>query len=143
MKIWLQTKIGVINLPLSYAICNYTTPLTMDQSEFIINNSIWTTGVFKINSKKVANILTPLVLNTGDFEWGGINFTYNMERKGWLDLVSRYNEYSDYERCIVASRQNLSTLFYMKTSTFNFDTLSTKLKATLDTMEKYGEGRPE
>ena len=72
---WLQTKIGVTNLPLSYVIRKDTTPLAMDHSKLIIYNASLTTSVFKANSRKVENLLTPLGMDTYAFEWGGRKFT--------------------------------------------------------------------
>ena len=52
-----------------------------------------------------------------------------------------YNVSSMFELHIVTTRYNLSNLLYSNYMTLNFDTFSTKLKATFDTMERYGEGR--
>ena len=60
---WLQTKRGVTNLLLSYVIHKDTTPLTKDKYKFIVYNISLTTAVFKADSRKIANILTPLVLD--------------------------------------------------------------------------------
>ena len=79
MRNWLQTKIEVTNLPLSYVIHKDTNPITMDHSELIIYNFSLTTVILKYNRRKVANILIPLVMDTDDFEWGGIKPT---QRKG-------------------------------------------------------------
>mmetsp|Transcript_15996 Transcript_15996/g.23840 ORF Transcript_15996/g.23840 Transcript_15996/m.23840 type:complete len:787 (+) Transcript_15996:5053-7413(+) len=140
---WLQTKRGVTDLPLSYIIRKVTPPARMDHSQLIIYNASLTTAVFKADSKKVANLLTPLVLDTDAFEWGGRRFTLGKGREGWLELVNHYNGSAESERRIAAARHKLSNLFYKNEMTFNFETFSTKLKATFDTMEKYGEGRSE
>ena len=57
--------------------------------------------------------------------------------------MNHYNGSAESERRIAAARHKLSNLFYKNEMTFNFKTFSTKLKATFDTMEKYGEGRSE
>ena len=141
MRNWLQTKIGVTNLPLFYFICKDTTPLTMDHSEFIIYNASLTASVFKADSRKVKNILTPLVLYTDAFEWVGRKFSQSKGKEECIDLVSHYNVSSKSEFRIDVSRHKLSNLFYKNYITFNFETFCTKLKATLDVMEKYGEVR--
>ena len=56
-----------------------------------------------------------------------------------LYLVSNYNGYAESKRRISTARYKLSHIFYKNKITFNFDTFSTKLKDTFDTMEKYGE----
>ena len=71
MNNWLQNKGGFTNLPISYIIFKNTTPLTMYHSEFIIYNARLITDTFKAYRRKVSNILTPLVLGTSAFEWGG------------------------------------------------------------------------
>ena len=88
---WLQTKIGFTNLPLFYDIHKDTTPLTMYHSELIIYNSSLTTSILKYDSRKVANILIPLFMDTDAFEWVGIKLTQHKGREVWLDLVSHYN----------------------------------------------------
>ena len=143
MSNWIKTKRVVTNIPLSYVILNDTTPLTMDHSEFIIYNASLTTAVFNADSRKVANLLKPLVLDNDAFEWGGRNFTQSKGREGCLDLVSRYNGSAESERRIVSARQKLRNLLYKNEITLNFQTFSTKLKATFDTMDNYGEGRSE
>ena len=140
---WLQTKRGVTDLPLSYIIRKETAPANMDHSQLIVYNASLDTAVFKADSRKVATLLTPLVLDTDAFEWGGRKFTQGKGRQGWLDLVNHYNGSAESERRIAAARHKLSNLFYKNEMTFNFETFSTKLKATFDTMEKYGEGRSE
>ena len=87
----LKTKIKVTNLPISYVIHKYTTPLTMDHSGLIIYNASFNTGIFKAEIRKVANILTHIVLDTDAFEWGGRKFTQSKGRERWLYLVSNYN----------------------------------------------------
>ena len=47
----------------------------MGTSELIIYNATLNTAVFKAGIRKVANILTPIVLDTDDFEWGVRNST--------------------------------------------------------------------
>ena len=84
----LKTKIGVTNPPISYVIHKDNTPPKMYHSELIIYNASLTTSVLKVDSRKVANILTPLVLDTDAFEGCGIKFTYREGREGWLYLVS-------------------------------------------------------
>ena len=85
---WIKTKGGVTNPPLSYVICESTNPLTMDHSELIIYNTSLTTEVFKDDSKKVANLLTHIVLDTDAFEWVGRNFTQSKERSlQWICRV--------------------------------------------------------
>ena len=137
---WLQAKRGFTNLPLSYVIRKDNNPLTMYQSELIIYNDSLTTAVLKSDIRKVANILTHIVLDNDAFEWGGRKFTQSKGREGWLDLMSHYNGSAEPERLIYAARQNLSNLFYKNEMAFNFETFSTNLKATFNTMEKYGEG---
>ena len=88
---WLQTKRGVTNLSLSYSIHKDTIPLTMDNSELIIYNVIFTTIILKDYIRKVANILIPIVVDTDTFEWGGINITQIKGRESWINLVSHYN----------------------------------------------------
>ena len=139
---WIKTKRIVTNLPLSYIIWKYTTPLTIYHSELIVYNVSLNSSVFNAYRRKVGNLLAPLVLNTDAFAWGGRKFTHIKVRKGWLELASNCNV-SGYESCIDTSRQKLSNLFYKNEMTFNFDTFSTNMKATFDTMEKYGEGRAE
>ena len=68
---WLQAKIGFTNLPLSYVISKDTNPLTMDHSELIIYNDSLTTAVLKSDKRKVANMLTRIVLDNDAFIWGG------------------------------------------------------------------------
>ena len=85
---WIHTKILVSSLSLPYVIHKDTTPLTMDHYELIIYNYSLTTAIFKAGRRKVANILTPLVLDTDSFEWGGRNFTKSNGREGLLNLVS-------------------------------------------------------
>ena len=75
MRNWLQTKIEVTNLHLSYVIHKDTNPITMDHSKLIIYNVSLNTPILKDYRRKVANILIPLVMDTDDFEWGGINLT--------------------------------------------------------------------
>ena len=75
MKNWLQTKIGVTNLPLYYVIRKDTTPLAIDHSKLIIYNASLTTSIFKANSRMVENLLTPLGMDTYAFEWSGRKFT--------------------------------------------------------------------
>ena len=77
----------------------------MNHSELIIYNSSLTTDVFKPDSRKVANILAPIVLGTYAFEWVGTKFTYINGREIWLDLVSYYHVSADFERRIVAARR--------------------------------------
>ena len=69
---------------------------------------------------------------------GGRKFTQSKGREGWLDLVSHYNGSAEPERRIYAARHKLSDLFYKNEMVFNFDTFSTNLIATFNTMEKYG-----
>ena len=57
MSNWLQTKIGVTNLLLSYVIHKDTTPLTKDKYKFIVYNISLTTAVFKADIRKVANMM--------------------------------------------------------------------------------------
>ena len=140
---WLQTKRGVTNIPLSYIIRKVTAPPSMDHSEMIVYNASLTTAVFRADNKKVANLLAPLILDTDAFDWGGRKFTQGKGREGWLELVNHYNGTAESERRIAAARHKLSILFYKNEATFNFETFSTKLKATFDTMEKYGEGKSE
>ena len=85
---FLQTKIGVTNLPISYAINKDTNPLTMDNSELIIYNVSLNTEILKDEIRKVANILIHLAMNTDAFEWNGINITQSKRREVCLDLVS-------------------------------------------------------
>ena len=85
---FLQTKIGVTNLPISYAINKDTNPLTMDNSELIIYNVSLNTEILKDEIRKVANILIHLSMNTDAFEWNGINITQSKRREVCLDLVS-------------------------------------------------------
>ena len=80
MRNWLQTKRGVTNLPISYVINKDTNPLTMDHSEWIIYNVSLNTEILKDDSRKVANIIITLVMDTDAFEWGGINLTQIKER---------------------------------------------------------------
>ena len=115
----------------------------MDQSELIIYHSILTTAIFKADSSKVENLLKPLGMDTGAFEWGCRRFAHIKGVEVWLDLMSRYNGYSGSELRIAVARHKLSNLFYNNEMTFNFETLSTKLKASFETMEKYGEFRSE
>ena len=109
---WLQTKIGVTNLPLSYVIRKDTAPLATYHSKFIIYNEILINAVFMTDIRNVSNLLTRLVLDTDDFELGGRNFNQNKAREVWIDFVSYYNGSSDYERHIFATRYNLSNLLY-------------------------------
>ena len=95
MSNWLNTKILVTKLPLFYVIRKDTTPLTMDHSKLIIYNVSLTTAALKYGSRKVANLLTPLVLDTDSFECGDIKFTHTKGREVWLDFVSHYNGYSN------------------------------------------------
>ena len=48
----------------------------MDHCELILYNASLTTDILKNDIRKVANILTPLVMNTDAFEWCGRNFTW-------------------------------------------------------------------
>ena len=57
-----------------------TNPLTMDHSELIIYNASLNTSILKDDSRKVANIIIPLVMDTDAFEWGGIKITQIKER---------------------------------------------------------------
>ena len=66
----------------------------MYQSDLIIYNVILTTDVFKADSRNIENLLTPLVLDTDAFEWGGRKFTHNKGIEGFLHLVSNYNGYA-------------------------------------------------
>ena len=68
MSNWIETKIGVTNLPLSYIMRKDTTPITMYHSELIIYNASFTTAIFKADSRNVTNILTPLIMDTYAFE---------------------------------------------------------------------------
>ena len=85
---WIQAKRGVTNLLLYYFIHKDTSPLTMDNSELIIFYANLATSVFKVDIRKVANLLTPLVLDTDAFEWGGRKFIHIKVSEGWLDLVN-------------------------------------------------------
>ena len=143
MRKFLQTERGVTNLPLSYVIFKDTTPLTMDRSELIIYNASLNTSVLKADTRKATNLLKHLVLDTDAFEWGGGNFTQSKGREAWLDLVSHYNGSEDPGHRISAARHKLSNLFYKNEIAFKFETFSTNLKTTFDTMEKYGAGRYE
>ena len=49
----------------------------MHHSKLIIYDESLNTAIFKADSRKVANILRPIVLDTDAFEWGGINLTQN------------------------------------------------------------------
>ena len=143
MRNWLPTKRGVTNLSISYVIHKDNNPLTMHNSKLIIYNVSLTTAILKDDSRKVANILIPLVMDTDPYEWGGIKLTQSKGREVWLDLVSNYNGSSKSERCIATARIKLSNLFYKNEMTFNFETFSTNLKANFIIIEKYGEGRSE
>ena len=55
--------------------------------------------------------------------------------------MRHYNVFAESECRIAAERKNLSNLFYNNEMTLNFEAFSTNMKATFDTMEKYGEGR--
>ena len=57
--------------------------------------------------------------------------------------MSNYNASSESEHYIDAARHRLVNLFYNNEMKFNFETFSTKLKATFDTMKNYVEGRYE
>ena len=94
-------------------------------------------------SRQVVNLSTPLVLDTYSFECGGREFTQVKSIERFPYRVSHYNGSSEYEHCIDALKYKLSNLFYKNQLTFNFDTFSTKLKSTFDTIEKYGEGKYE
>ena len=61
-------------------------------------------------------------------------------REVWIYLVIHYNVSAEFRYHIASARQNLSNLFYKNEMAFNFETFSTNLKATFNTMEKYGEG---
>ena len=141
MRNWIQTKGGVTNLPISYVIHKDIPPLTMDHSKLIIYNKHLTSAVLKSDSRKVANILTSIVLDTDAFECGGRKFSKGREVYSYL--VINYNRYDNSECRIEAAIHKLSNLLYNNDMTFNFETLSTKLKSTFDTKEKYGEGRSE
>ena len=52
----------------------------MGPSKLIIYNATLNTAVFKAGRRKVANILTPIVLDTDAFEWGGSNFNQSKGR---------------------------------------------------------------
>ena len=64
MRNWLNNEIVITNLLIYYNISKDTTPLTMDHYEFIIYNSSLTTVVFKADIRKVANLLTPILMYT-------------------------------------------------------------------------------
>ena len=115
----------------------------MHHSKLIIYDESLNTAIFKADSRKVANILRPIVLDTDAFEWGGINLTQNKVIKVWLDLVSHYNIYTESKQYISVSRYKLSNLFYKNKTTFNFDRLSAILKTNFDIMDKYGKVRSE
>ena len=64
----IHNKRGVTNLSISYVIRKDTNPPTMDHSELTIYNTILMTAFLKAASRKIENILTPLVLDTYSFE---------------------------------------------------------------------------
>ena len=72
-------------------------PLTIDHSELIIYNTSLITDIFKADSRKVENILTPFVLDNYAFEWGGRKFDQGKGKEGYLDLVSHYNGSAESE----------------------------------------------
>ena len=55
--------------------------------------------------------------------------------------MSHYNISSESEQHISIERHKLIKLFYKNEMSLKFETLSTKLKYTFATMEKYGESR--
>ena len=71
MSNWLQNQREINTPPLYYGIQKYNTKTTIDNSKLIIYNIILTTSVFKDDIRKVANILTPLIMDTNAFKWGG------------------------------------------------------------------------
>ena len=80
-------------------------------------------------------------MDTDAFEWCGRKFTHIKGREVWIDLISRYNGSSESERRIAAARKKIINLLYKNEMTFKFETFSTNMKATYDTMDKYREGR--
>ena len=100
MRNWLPTKRGVTNLSISYVIHKDNNPLTMHNSKLIIYNVSLTTDISKADRSKVANLQTPLVLDTDAFEYGGIKLTHIKRREVWLELVSHYNGPDKSERRI-------------------------------------------
>ena len=101
MRNWLPTKRGVTNLSISYVIHKDNNPLTMHNSKLIIYNVSLTTDISKADRSKVANLQTPLVLDTDAFEWGGRKFNQN---KGIIYPLRNYNVSSDSELHIAAAR---------------------------------------
>ena len=87
-----------------------------------------TTAVLKAENRKVANIPTPIVLDTDAFEWGYRKFNQSKGREGWLDLMSHYIGSSESERRISSARHKLSNIFYKNEITINFETFSKNLK---------------
>ena len=77
---------------------------------------------------------------TDAFEQGGIKFAQGKGRELFIFIVIHYSGYSDSERRIFAARNNLSNPFHKKKMTFKFETFSTKLKSTFNTVDKYGQG---
>ena len=57
--------------------------------------------------------------------------------------MRHYNGSSNPEHHILTERHKLSNIFYKNDVSFNFETFSTNIKATFDTIEKYGVGRSE
>ena len=98
---------------------------------------------FRADRRKIAYLITPLVLGADAFECCGINSAQIKGREGWLELLSHCNGSTESELRISAARHKLSNLFYKNEITFNFEIFSTRLKDSFETMDNYGEVRSE
>ena len=96
----------------------------MDHYKLIIYIAILTTAFYKADIKNIANLLTPLIMDTYDFEWGGRKFTQCKRREGRLNLVSYYNGSAKPERRISTARHKLSNILHKHEMTLNFEILS-------------------